>query len=292
MFGPIDTIKTTVCLVGTIISALCTHFVHTKLKLNEIIQWQLLGMTIHHFLAFGIQVLVFVSKYIFGSLTKTSCTISFIWGTSLLSGCQVFSSAISLSRFYMTWSTKRMKYARQWIMIASTVFGFCLNLALLTMVYTLQAYFEMPGLVASCSGFEPKEGRTGWIILTWILIVAVSGVIGDLGLIRFLKAKQNETSDVQLVPWKVYSNNTEQYKATIPVRATLISFLTTTVFIVLFMPLWFWIFSANRHTIDTIFILWLIYACLQLPLIIGLTVKLNQKKVAPMQPPQQLTFHD
>ena len=292
MFGPIDTIKTTVCFVGTIISALCTHFVHTKLKLNEIIQWQLLGMTIHHFLAFGIQVLVFVSKYIFGSLTKTSCTISFIWGTSLLSGCQVFSSAISLSRFYMTWSTKRMKYARQWIMIASTVFGFCLNLALLTMVYTLQAYFEMPGLVASCSGFEPKEGRTGWIILTWILIVAVSGVIGDLGLIRFLKAKQNETSDVQLVPWKVYSSNTEQYKATIPVRATLISFLTTTVFIVLFMPLWFWIFSANRHTIDTIFILWLIYACLQLPLIIGLTVKLNQKKVAPMQPPQQLTFHD
>ena len=292
MFGPIDTIKTAVCFVGTIISALCTHFVHTKLKLNEIIQWQLLGMTIHHFLAFGIQVLVFVSKYIFGSLTKTSCTISFIWGTSLLSGCQVFSSAISLSRFYITWSTKRMKYARQWIMIASTVFGFCLNLALLTMVYTLQAYFEMPGLVASCSGFEPKEGRTGWIILTWILIVAVSGVIGDLGLIRFLKAKQNETSDVQLVPWKVYSNNTEQYKATIPVRATLISFLTTTVFIVLFMPLWFWIFSANRHTIDTIFILWLIYACLQLPLIIGLTVKLNQKKVAPMQPPQQLTFHD
>ena len=292
MFGPIDTIKTTVCFVGTIISALCTHFVHTKLKLNEIIQWQLLGMTIHHFLAFGIQVLVFVSKYIFGSLTKTSCTISFIWGTSLLSGCQVFSSAISLSRFYMTWSTKRMKYARQWIMIASTVFGFCLNLALLTMAYTLQAYFEMPGLVATCSGFEPKEGRTGWIILTWILVVAVSGVIGDLGLIRFLKAKQNETSDVQLVPWKVYSNNTEQYKATIPVRATLISFLTTTVFIVLFMPLWFWIFSANRHTIDTIFILWLIYACLQLPLIIGLTVKLNQKKVAPMQPPQQLTFHD
>ena len=292
MFGPIDTIKTTVCFVGTIISALCTHFVHTKLKLNEIIQWQLLGMTIHHFLAFGIQVLVFVSKYIFGSLTKTSCTISFIWGTSLLSGCQVFSSAISLSRFYMTWSTKRMKYARQWIMIASTVFGFCLNLGLLTMAYTLQAYFEMPGLVASCSGFEPKEGRTGWIILTWILIVAVSGVIGDLGLIRFLKAKQNETSDVQLVPWKVYSINTEQYKATIPVRATLISFLTTTVFIVLFMPLWFWIFSANRHTIDTIFILWLIYACLQLPLIIGLTVKLNQKKVAPMQPPQQLTFHD
>ena len=128
MFGPIDTIKTTVCFVGTIISALCTHFVHTKLKLNEIIQWQLLGMTIHHFLAFGIQVLVFVSKYIFGSLTKTSCTISFIWGTSLLSGCQVFSSAISLSRFYMTWSTKRMKYAKQWIMITSTVFGFCLNL--------------------------------------------------------------------------------------------------------------------------------------------------------------------
>ena len=292
MFGPIDTIKTTVCFVGTIISALCTHFVHTKLKLNEIIQWQLLGMTIHHFLAFGIQVLVFVSKYIFGSLTKTSCTISFIWGTSLLSGCQVFSSAISLSRFYMTWSTKRMKYPKEWIMITSTVFGFCLNLALLTMAYALQAYYEMPGLVASCSGFEPKEGRTGWIILTWILIVAVSGVIGDLGLIRFLKAKQNETSDVQLVPWKVYSNNTEQYKATIPVRATLISFLTTTVFIVLFMPLWFWIFSANRHTIDTIFILWLIYACLQLPLIIGLTVKLNQKKVAPMQPPQQLTFHD
>ena len=172
MFGPNDTLKTIVCFVGTFISALCSHFVYTKLKLNKIIQWQLLGMAIHHFIAFSIQVFILVFKYFFGSLTKSSCTIVLIWGTSLFSGCQVFSSAISISRFYMTWSTKRMKYAKNWIMITSTILAFCLDLALLTFAYTLQAYFEMPGMVASCSGFKPKEEyfRTGWINLTWMLV--------------------------------------------------------------------------------------------------------------------------
>ena len=288
MFGHEDTLKTLIIFVGTFISALCSHFVYTKLKLNPIIQWQLLGMAIHHLVAFGIQLIVMINKWIFGSLTKSLCTLSMIWGTSLFSGCQVFSSAISLSRFYITWSTKKMKYPKKWIMITSTVLGFTLDLVLLTLVYTLQAYFEMPGMIASCSGFEPKETshfKIGWITLIWMISVAVLGVVGDFGLKRYLKAKQNEGGDVQLVPWKS-GGNPEQYSATIPVRATLITFLTSAFFCVFVLIL---IAEGFR---EGILILWETYGCVQLPLIIGLTVKLNQNKVAPQQPKQQLNFHD
>ena len=43
---------------------------------------------------------------------------------------------------------------------------------------------------------------------------------------------------------------------------------------------------------EDVIIILLLYGCAQLPLIIGLTVKLNQKKIVPQQPQQQLNFHD
>ena len=180
-----------------------------------------------------------------------------------------------------------MKRAKNWIMITSTVLAFSFDLALIMSAYTYQAYFETPGMVAACNGFKPNEFyfKTGWIKLIWVLVVAVLGVIGDLGLKRYLKAKRNEGGDVQLVPWQSGGHAEQQYSSTIPIRATLITFLTTVVFGVLVI-----IFTKGNR--DAVIILWAMYACLQLPLIIGLTVKLNQNKVTPQQPKQQLNFHD
>ena len=116
--------------------------------------------------------------------------------------------------------------------------------------------------------------------------VQISGIAGDLGLKKYLKTRMTiEKNNVQLVPWKSGDQITEQAKNTIPLRATLITFTTSIIF---FIGLIIITIFGNE---DCIIIL-LLYGCAQLPLIIGLTVKLNQKKIVPQQPQQQLNFHD
>ena len=284
-----DIFKIIISITGVFISAFCSYYVYTKLKLKKVIKGQLLGMTIHHLLAYLNISIILICKFVFGNFTKFVCTYGLVWGCSLYSGCQVFSSAISLSRFYMTWSTKSLKYPQNWIMITSTILAITLDLTLNTLAYTFQAYFELPGLVATCNGYETNEGslfKSGWIIMAWICIVSVSGIAGDLGLKKYLKTRMTiEKNNVQLVPWKSGDQITEQAKNTIPLRATLITFTTSIIFFI----------GLNIITIlgnEDVIIILLLYGCAQLPLIIGLTVKLNQNKIAPQQPQQQLNFHD
>ena len=290
MFTNVDTCKTVVCIIGLISSALCIHYIRTKLKLNKIIQWQLLGMAIHHLLAFINVLLVMTTKYFLNNLNKLLCVYGSVSTATLYSGCQVFSSAISLSRFYITWSTKKLKYPKSWIMITSTILAISMDLAVITSVFGVQAYFELPGMIADCNGFAIEDSvlRTGWIVIVWIGMVSAVGIAGDLGLKRYLRALQNEAQEIQLVPWKSGGDQVpEESKATIPVRATLITFLTTSFFTVSGIILI--TIVGYGHLIQVVMFA---YGCVQVPLIIGLTVKLNQNKVAPQQPQQQLHFHD
>ena len=86
----------------------------------------------------------------------------------------------------MTWTTKSLKYPENWIMITSTILAITLDLTVNTLAYTLQAYFELPGMVATCNGYEVKDSiKTGWIIMAWICIVSVSGKLTGIFRFRF-----------------------------------------------------------------------------------------------------------
>ena len=285
-----DKSKIFISTIGVFISALCCHYVYTRLKLKKIIKGQLLGMCIHHLVVY-INISIFmICKFVFVDFSKAVCTYGMIWGVSLYSGCMTFLSAISISRFYITWTTKNLKYPKDWIMIICTVLAIIINYIVCTIAYSLQAYLELPGLVATCNGYKTQETvfQTGWIVTAWILMVSVSGITGDLGLKRYLNRRQNEGGDIQLVPWKSGFDQSEQSKDTIPMRATLLSFLTTFLFFIGMA-----VNTTVNHAIEDVIVsLLLLYGCAQVPLIIALTVKLNQNKVAPQQPKQQLHFHD
>ena len=278
-----------ITFIGVFISAFSIYFVYTRLKLKKVIKGQLLGMTIHHLVSYLNIAILLIYEVVFGNPSKLLCIYGSVWSSSLYSGCQVFSSAISLSRFYMTWMTKSLKSPQNWIMIALTILAITFDLTLNTLAHTLQAYFELPGIVANCNGYEPKEStfKTGWITMTWICIVSVSGIAGDLGLKRYLKSRMtNQVNNVQLVPWNNSKNAAELAKSTIPLRATLITCTTSITF---FIALIIITILGNQ---DLVALFYFLYGCAQLPLIIGLTVKLNQKKIVPQQPQQQLNFHD
>ena len=284
-----DIIKIIISITGVFISAQSSCYVYTRLKLKKVIKGQLLGMAFHHLVSYLNISILLICKVVFVNPSKFLCTYGLVWTSSLYSGCQVFSSAISLSRFYMTWTTKRLKYPQNWIMITLTILAITFDLALNTLAHTLQATIELPGLVATCNGYEPKESifKTGWIIMTWICIVSVSGIAGDLGLKKYLKTSMtNEVNNVQLIPWNSGDLASELAKNTIPLRATLITCTTSITFLITLIII---TILGNEGVIAFFY---LVYGCAQLPLIIGLTVKLNQKKIGPQQPQQQLNFHD
>ena len=111
--------------------------------------------------------------------------------------------------------------------------------------------------------------------------------VKDLGLKKYLKSRMtNQVNNVQLVPWNNSKNAADMAKSTIPLRATLITCTTSITF---FIALIIITILGNQ---DVVALFYFLYGCAQLPLIIGLTVKLNQKKVVPQQPQQQLNFHD
>ena len=284
-------LKIAISVIGVGVSALCCYYVYAKLKLKKIIKGQLLGLCFHHLIVYFNLTLLFIGQVIFNKLSKPICTYFMVVGNSVYPGCQTFLSAISLSRFYITWCTKNLKYPKDWIMITGTILAVASNFAVNIVAFTLQAYFELPGFVATCSGFEAKDTtvfKTGWLLMGWIIVVSVLGIAGDLGLQRYLKRRQDGSNEIQLVPWKSGFEQSEQSKDTIPMRATLISFLTTVIFFIGIV-----INTAiNNWTTDVVLSLLMVYGCAQVPLIIGLTVKLNKSKVAPQQPKQQLHFHD
>ena len=71
-------------------------------------------------------------------------------------------------------------------MITPTILAITLDLTVNTLAYTLQAYFELPGMVATCNGYEVKDSiKTGWIIMAWICIVSVSGKLTGIFRFRF-----------------------------------------------------------------------------------------------------------
>ena len=286
------TLKIAISAIGVVVSAACCYYVFTKLKLKKIIKGQLLGLCFHHVFVYFNLTLLFICQVIFNKLSKPVCTYFMIVGNSVYPGCQTLLSAISLSRFYITWCTKNMKYPKDWIMTTGTILAITLNFTCNIVAFALQAYFELPGMVATCSGFETKDSafKTGWLLQVWLLSVSVAGIAGDLGLKRFLKQRQDESGEIQLVPWKSGFEQSEQGKDTIPMRATMLSFLTSVIFFIgagtFILP------ALNENKQDVILMLMMAYGCGQVPLIIGLTVKLNQNKVGPQQPQQQLHFHE
>ena len=141
-----------------------------------------------------------------------------------------------------------------------------------------------------CSRINQTEERYHWAkavpILGWflpILLIAFAGILGDLALKKYLESKQTSGQEATLVPWKSSTHQAEQYKATIPIRATLLTVSTSLT----------WTLCLMVGFNQIMFLAILAYEVVQVPMIIAWTAKLNRKvKPAPQLNLNQLHFHD
>lgn len=286
-------------LLGVFTSIYSCFYVVKKLELNKVIKGLLLGMTISQLVSF---VNICIGLILIDWLdfrNKLSCYYSIFWGSLLFSGSLIFNSAISLSRFYITWKTHLKKYPQSSPIIFGTTLVYSSNFILSSSVMGIQAYYELPGAILVCSRL-----KTEWVkndtftvralpILVWIipiLLIAFAGILGDLSLKTYLEFKQKAGQEATLVPWKSNGRQAEQYKATIPIRATLLTVSTSLTWTFGLMPTFFALGFQ-----DVMFVGLLAYEVVQVPMIIAWTAKLNNR-VQPQQQPQlnldELHFHD
>ena len=113
--------------------------------------------------------------------------------------------------------------------------------------------------------------------------ICALGLYSDVCMYFLLKSG-NLTKETKLVAWKA---NTQKEDASVPIRATSIGLIT---FVICWLTAGLaWKFSSEGTGIAVL--LRLLWAIGLLPVLLGLAVKNQQKKVGP-QPPQKLQFHD
>ena len=284
--------------LGLVTSIYSCYHVIRKLELNKVIKGLLIGMTVSQLVSF-FNIFICNIGLIAGVRNTFVCFYSILSGTLLFSGSLIFNSSISWARFYITWKTHHQKYPKTFPIICGTTLVYFSNLINSTTVLGVQAYYENPGAITSCIRYNNTQDEERYKksdvkilpILAWILpilLIACVGIVGDLALKNYLQTKQTTGQQATLVPWKSGPQQGEQYKATIPIRATLLTVSTSLTWTLGLCPI-FLAMGFNQF----VFIGLLAYEVIQVPMIIAWTAKLNRKvHPAPQMDLNQLHFHD
>ena len=93
-----------------------------------------------------------------------------------------------------------------------------------------------------------------------------------------------------ITPWRVSSNQDNNYKTNVPINATLIGALTTTIFATTFL---IYRFIVSDTLFKVVFVVWFIASAVQMPLVLAFTIKhhKNTSKINPVVP-RTLQFHE
>ena len=181
---------------------------------------------------------------------------------------------------------------------------------------------EFPGGITKCAGLQFEENRSILVKIPpyfYYLVLTTSGIFADIALQRYIlswnfklnkylvllqrewidlyfsstsrylvKKRKNGSGD-SIVPWKISSNQEDNYKTNVPINATLIGATVTAVSTAFFILSRIF---ANDIIAIIIYCIGLIASTIQMPLVLVFTIKhhKNTSKVNPVVP-RTLQFH-
>ena len=136
---------------------------------------------------------------------------------------------LTFFRFFMTDRTENNKVFDTTRILVIAVIGLTFNYAFTLGSAVLVAAYDWPGGISKCSGIATK-GFPWTMLITNIyhLILIIFGISADLSLHKYLIKKQNNSNGSSLVPWNVSSNQESNWKTNVPINATMIGTVVTT----------------------------------------------------------------
>ena len=171
----------------------------------------------------------------------------------------------------MAWKSQNMERPKTALIVLISIFPCFVNYAMFGVILGGQAFDDWPGLVHVCMGDDAHMTAVdyGSVFVIWMVFVTVVGIIGDIYLRIFLKLKNHQDDHVALVPMDILDKDEEAIN-TIPVKSIMITICTSFAFILclglLILPIGM---EAER------FVVLICYGVLQVPLVIGITAKLD-----------------
>ena len=116
------------------------------------------------------------------------------------------------------------------------------------------------------------------------------GIASDIWMVKFLKKRNSNVGpgEAQLVPWK---SSEEKVDVTVPVVATVAALICDFISI---LTVWFFssILQENKEYSTSIFYLeTYLLTTIQMPVVLGLTLRVALKKKPPPKIPRKLNFH-
>ena len=107
---------------------------------------------------------------------------------------------------------------------------------------------------------------------------------------RYLIHKRSSGHGDTITPWRVSSNQDNDYKTNVPINATLIGAITTTIFATISL-IYRFILSDTLFKVN--FVVWFIASAVQMPLVLAFTIK-HHKNTSKFNPivPRTLQFHE
>ena len=107
---------------------------------------------------------------------------------------------------------------------------------------------------------------------------------------RYLIHKRNSGHGDTITPWRMSSNQDNNYKTNVPINATLIGAVAVVALPSLFL---FYRFIESDNFFMVIFVLWFVVKAFQIPLVLAFTIKYHKKtsKINPVVP-RALQFHE
>ena len=105
---------------------------------------------------------------------------------------------------------------------------------------------------------------------------------------RYLIHKRSSGHGDTITPWRVSSNQDNNYKTNVPINATLINAVATIV-----LNIFLILFNVSDTLFKVIFVVWFVASAVQMPLVLAFTIK-HHKKTSKINPivPRTLQFHE
>ena len=316
--GPSDQVKisnlelASLCLATCyvfLLSIACLAYILTKLKLNKYIKAVLLAMTFINIVACSVmaigQMILMQEPGSFNSTTKSNDTalqdfelaLNFcrmqIYPWHFISSSWLQGSTISMLRAYLANAAAKTRIPKWYLAIPMVTLATLFNYLIPFGLSLSNEFISTSSGLKECvnnAEFEDEVSpslKSHHMYFAYYVVVMGFGIFTDLWLYNFVKKRQEEPFQTQLVPWR---SRNDYENVSIPIRATIISTVSLVICLTLSPIIYISLMSDKNF-------LWIVMiSCVvtsgSIPLLILLLSIKQQNQIIVSQPPPGLQFHE
>ena len=284
-------------IANLVLSTTCLIVLNTYMKrLHETFKKLLNIVMVHNLIAEVALISLNIFMSAFRSQEFIICTLRAVFGGSNAYFTFYSIAMLSFLRYRIAWKINNLESTKKkfwWMMGPLILYGIVEFLITIPMILILNIFFDMPSYSTLCAGAKLEETFPiiPYLNMLKVLFSISLGIRYDILMIDFLKKKNThpEPGQAKLVPWKSGEDN---YDFMVPTTATLTAAISGVAGLIISSTLTKGIIDNQLESWKVTETLFSVLVGIQMPILIGLSIRAaRHKKPAPVIP-RGLLFHE